>query len=206
MHNKLETFKYTYIDNKASKTLFLLHGTGGDEQDFLFLDELLGKKYNFVGLRGNVQEKGMNRFFRRISEGAFDQESIKEEAGKLGTFIRSWMDEFNVTANDLAFLGYSNGANMLCAMLFYYPQLIKNLVLLHPMLPFEPEISESYSDTKAFVSIGLQDHMISPAESRKLVDMLERLGVECTVKEYDYGHGITEQEVEDIVKYLLHSS
>ncbi len=205
MEESLGTFKYSQIDNGAKKTLFLLHGTGGDEHDLLFLDEFLDKKYNLVGLRGNVQEKGMNRFFRRISFGVFDQENIKEEAGKLGTFIRSWMEKHKVSSEDLTFLGYSNGANMLCAMLFYYPQLMKNLVLLHPMLPFEPEFNQKYSDTRAFVSIGLQDHMISPSESKKVVDTLERLGVECTIKEYDSGHGVTEQEIRDIVGYLVNS-
>lgn len=202
MEENLETFKYSQIDNGAKKTLFLLHGTGGDEHDLLFLDDFFGKKYNLVGLRGNVQEKGMNRFFRRVSFGVFDQENIKEEAGKLGTFIRSWMDKHNINTEDLGYLGYSNGANMLCAMLFYYPQLMKNLVLLHPMLPFEPEVKQSYKDTKAFVSVGLQDQMISPVESKKIIDTLMNLGVDCTVKEYDSGHEITEQEIKDVVEFL----
>ena len=46
-------------------TLILLHGTGGDEQ-ILFHLELLNPNYNLLSIRGEVNENGMNRYFKRL--------------------------------------------------------------------------------------------------------------------------------------------
>ena len=37
-------------------------------------------------------------------------------------------------------LGYSNGANILASVLFAEPELFDAAVLMHPLIPFEPEI------------------------------------------------------------------
>ncbi len=96
MDSHLELFKHIYIDNKAPKTLFLLHGTGGDEHDLLPLVSELNSKYNFVGLRGNIDENGMRRFFRRFDFGKFDEQNIIEEALKLVKFIETWSKEYTI--------------------------------------------------------------------------------------------------------------
>ena len=38
-------------------------------------------------------------------------------------------------------LGYSNGANILAAVLFAEPALFDAAVLMHPLIPFEPELA-----------------------------------------------------------------
>lgn len=135
----LSLFTYQYLDNKADKTLITLHGTGGTENDFLFLNDDLKDSYNLLGLKGNIDEDGLTRFFERKSPGVFDQESMKEEASKLHLFISAWMKKYSMNIDQFVSLGYSNGANMLLATMFYYPELIKNVVLLRPMLPFQPK-------------------------------------------------------------------
>ncbi len=203
MNNNSDLFTHTIIDNKADKTLFLLHGTGGTENDFLFLDELLDKKYNLVGLRGNIVESGMSRFFKRHSVGVFDEKSIKNESEKLRKFIKSWMSLHKIKIDDLVFLGYSNGANILLATLFYYPEVIKNLVLLHPMLPFEPNTdSLNLTSHTAFLSYGKDDHLISEEDSKKIINLLSSLNANLTVKEFASGHEVTQTEIDAVVTYL----
>lgn len=202
MENDLQLFTIKHVDNKAQKTLFLLHGTGGNANDFLFLDNLLDQQFNLVGLQGNIQENGMNRFFKRNGSGVFDQENIKEEALKLSKFLNAWNDHHNLTADKSIYLGYSNGANMLLAMFFYYPEMVKNMILLHPMLPFDPEITNKYPDHTVYVSFGSRDHMIPPEESLKATQVLTNMGVRLTIKEYGSGHGITDREIDDVTEYL----
>lgn len=203
MENNLQLFDHIALDNKSTKTLFLLHGTGGGKQDFLFLDELLGKKYNIVSLKGNVDEEGVSRFFKRDSMGVFDQESIKEESEKLHTFITTWIDMHKLTPEQLFFLGYSNGANMLLATLFYYPEILKQLVLLHPMLPFTiKKRSINLSQHKIFVSMGAYDQIITLSQSQELIDTLKSCGAKLTIKEYPGGHEISEKEINDVVEFL----
>lgn len=197
-----ESFKHIYIDNKASKNLFLLHGTGGSEKDLLpFVKELEGS-YNFVGLKGNVSEHGMARFFERNQFGVFDQESIKVETEKLANFLKVWSREYQIRAEDTAFLGYSNGANMILAMLFYYPEMIHKAVILHGKLPFEPEKLDLKG--KSFLlTYGEQDQMILASESVKAIHTLKELHAEVEVLKHEGGHEVKRVEVEKMQEFLL---
>jgi len=202
MHDLLSLFHYTHIDNKSQQTLFLLHGTGGDENEFLFLNEKLGKAYNLVGLRGNVSENGMNRFFKRISAGVFDQDSIKEEFEKLRMFIAEWQKVHSLSSEQCIFLGYSNGANILLALLFYFPSLTSTVLLLHPMLPLVPTESVDLSKHRIFLSYGENDEMVPEIQSRKIVDVLSNFGARLEVYAYSQGHALADEELSDALKFL----
>ncbi|MDQ5951848.1 MAG: phospholipase/carboxylesterase, partial [Patescibacteria group bacterium] len=123
--NTLNLFQHVFIDNKAEKTLFLLHGTGGSEHDLLPLVKELSDQYNFVGIKGNIFEHGMARFFERDEFGVFDQDSITTETKKLSEFIEAWKSNRAIANENTAFLGYSNGATMIVALAFYYPELVR---------------------------------------------------------------------------------
>jgi phospholipase/carboxylesterase len=198
-----DQFTHYYVDNKAKKTLFLLHGTGGTEKDFLFLDEMLDKKYNLVGLRGAVIENGMSRFFHRSSEGVFDQDSIRQEAGRLSAFITSWVDIHNLDPKNIVFFGYSNGANMILASIFLYPQQIQTAVLLHPMLPMEPAPGLNLSQKKFFVSFATMDIMVAREASLKVIETLKSHRAGVTSHEYQGSHEISELELSDVIDFLF---
>lgn len=194
-------FDHTYLDNHATKTLVLLHGNGGSKSDFLFLDDALDHSYNLLSLQGNVLENGLSRFFKRISVGVFDQQSILDETSKMQLFISDWCDAHTTRAEDLLFLGYSNGANMILATLFYYPLLIKTSVLLHPMLPFTPE-NISLAGHSIFITNGSQDQMVPKNDQLNLVKVLQSQGATPISKTYQGGHGISPTEMHDITKFL----
>jgi phospholipase/carboxylesterase len=202
MNEDLGLFEHTIIENVTRKTLFLLHGTGGTKQDFLFLDQLLHNQYTLVGLRGNVDEYGARRFFARQSEGVFDQESIKKETSKLDRFIASWRKTHYLESCDTAFLGYSNGANMLLAALFLYPDHFKTLALLHPMLPMIPSDELALTGKNVFVSYGKDDEMITPQQSKNVADVLIERGATVLLREYPAGHGVHQSEIGDLVEFL----
>ncbi len=200
----LDLFDHVFVDNKAERTLFLLHGTGGSKEDFLFLDDALGKKFNLVGLSGNVDEGGMRRFFRRIAPGVFDEESIRLEGEKLQRFFAEWCRVHHVQTDNMICLGYSNGANMLLAMLFRCSLFCEYLVLLHAMLPFAVKSGLlDLSNVSAFVSMGKHDEMVSEAEQTKLVNVLQSCNIQLELKPYDKGHELHHEEIGDVVKYLM---
>lgn len=195
-------FKHIEIDNKALHTLFLFHGTGGDEHDFLFLNDELNQIYNLVGLRGNVDENGMSRFFRRLSPGVFDQENLTEEAHKLADFIQEWNTAHDLSPESTVFLGYSNGANMILALLFLFPNLIKTAVLLHPMLPFDPSQTLDLSAQRLFVTSGVEDPLVSRPETLDLIQKLTDRKAQVQHKEYPGGHELTSQEMRTTLNFL----
>lgn len=200
--SNLDSFRYVFIDNQVERTLFLFHGTGGNENDFLFINDLLKHRYNLVGLRGNINENGMNRFFRRNTQGVYDQKNIKEETEKLTLFIKEFAKIHTQKIDDFTYLGYSNGANILLASLFYFPESFKKLFLLHPMIPFMPSQSFKPKNHSIYLTYGLHDEMCPPEKTMQLIDIVRNRGVKVTVHSYESGHEITQMELSDVVSAL----
>lgn len=197
----LDFFHHVFIDNKADKTLFLLHGTGGSEHDLLPLVKELSDHYNFVGVRGNVSERGMARFFERDEFGVFNQDSISRETKKLSEFIQAWMETHALTTENTAFLGYSNGATMIVAVAFYYPQLVKTAVTLHPMLPFKPG-TINLSQSQFLVSYGDNDQLIPAGRTKELIQELHSKGAVVEVVSHAGGHELQKLEVDRLQRFL----
>jgi predicted esterase len=197
----LDLFHYKAINN-GPKNIFLLHGTGGTEEDLFPLVEPFHTTHSIVGLLGNVKEGSMSRFFERNAEGIFDQESIKNESKKLADFIKEWIKINKITADDITFIGYSNGANMILATMFYNPELIKNAALLHSMLPFQPANNLDLSDHKILLSWSPMDPIIQPQASEELISLLKNSNAELKIIETDAGHALTALEVKELHSFL----
>jgi phospholipase/carboxylesterase len=58
------------------RTLLMLHCTGGDEASFAELGPTLAPGAAVLNVRGNVDEHGMSRFFRRLAEGVYDMADL----------------------------------------------------------------------------------------------------------------------------------
>lgn len=199
--SSLDLFHYKAINN-GPKTIFLLHGTGGTEDDLFPLVEPFHTSHTIVGLLGNVREGSMARFFERKAEGILDQESIKKESTKLVNFIKEWIKVNKINVDDITFVGYSNGANMILATMFYYPELIKKATLLHPMLPFEPKDDLDLSNHKILMSWSPVDPIILADQSKMLINTLKKLSADLKIVETDSGHSISQNEVIEL-QHLL---
>lgn len=197
----LSYFAHVHVDNGRSRTLFLLHGTGGDEHDLLPLVEPLATQYNFVGLRGNVLEGGMPRFFARKAMGVFDQESLSQEVEKLASFLTAWHQQHNLSPEQAAFAGYSNGANMILAGLLRHPSLVRTAALLHCMLPFDPPPAD-LSGGRYLVTHGLQDGMMPPGAAAAVIAALQAAGAEVQEFSHPGGHELTHTEREALLAFL----
>src|SRR3982750_4449781 len=74
-------------EKPAGHVLLLLHGTGGNEDDMIPLGRDLDPAAALLRLRGNVLENGIPRFFRRLSEGFFDEADVVRRANELAEFL-----------------------------------------------------------------------------------------------------------------------
>lgn len=198
----LDHFAYTQRDLGQPRTLFLLHGTGGDEHDLLPLAEAVTDAYNLVGLRGNINENGMLRFFARSAPGVFDQASLRQESDKLAAFLESWYAEYNLAPRNAAFVGYSNGANMLLATLLLRPMLVRRAALLHAMWPFEAEDGPALEDLDILLTYGDRDQLIPKAESQRVARLLQSRGAEVEMIGHYGGHELGQPEVDALREFL----
>src|SRR5699024_11275325 len=91
-------------------TLLLLHGTGGTEHDLLPLANRVDSNANILSVKGNVSENGMARFFRRLSEGVFDEDDLIFRTKELNAFLDQASHDYAFDRDKVIAVGYSNGA------------------------------------------------------------------------------------------------
>ena len=171
----------------SAHTLLLLHGTGGNEHDLLPLGRLMPGA-NLLSPRGQVLENGMPRFFRRLAEGVFDVEDLKERAGNLAAFVRASAAEYGFDPSKVVALGYSNGANIASAVMLLHPGVLAGGVLLRGMVPLEPQPLPVISGTRVCISNGEQDPTIPAAHTERLARLLQRAGADVEVHWQPAGH------------------
>src|SRR5699024_10943997 len=110
--------EYIYRENKKGAPVFiLLHGTGGSETDLVPVAEMLDSEYSILGIRGNVQENGMNRYFKRHGEGQYDWEDLDYRGKELYDFIVEKSEEYDFKLEDTVLVGFSNGSNIAIQMI-----------------------------------------------------------------------------------------
>ena len=134
-------------------TLLLLHGTGGTENDLIGLAEMIAPGASILGVRGNVSENGMPRFFRRLAEGVFDEDLIARTA-ELGAFIDAAAVEYGFDRSNVYALGYSNGANIAASLMFHHADVFKGAILHHPMVPLRGLTLPDLKGLPVFIGAG----------------------------------------------------
>lgn len=127
--------KYIYEKGTSDNVLLLLHGTGGNEHDLLSLGRFIDPHAHLLGVRGSVLENGMPRFFKRLSEGVFDEKDLVERTRELKNFIDEAAETHQFDRGRVIAVGYSNGANIAASLLFHYKDVLKGAILHHPMVP-----------------------------------------------------------------------
>lgn len=183
-------------------TLVLFHGTGGNEQDLLPLAEMLSPDSSVLGIRGNVLENGMPRFFRRLAEGVFDEADLVFRTHEIKQFLDEAAEKYGIDANNLVAVGYSNGANIAGSLLFHYKDIFRAAVLLHPMVPLRNVELPSLEGVSIFIGAGTNDPLITSTETQELEGILQKAGAEVTTHWGNQGHRLSMAEAEAAKDWL----
>lgn len=172
----------------AAPTLLLLHGTGGDENDLVPLGRQLGAAGALLCPRGPVLENGMNRWFRRLAEGVFDEEDVMARAGQLAEFVGAAAREYGLLPERVVAVGFSNGANIAAALLLLHPRVLRAALLFSAMLPVEPPSLPDLSHAAVYMGQGRVDPMAPPEKAERLAQLLTDAGAAVTLDWHDAGH------------------
>jgi len=192
----LQSDDYIYAEVAApagAPLLVLLHGTGGDEHDLIGLGHELLPGAHLVAPRGDVSENGALRFFRRTAEGVYDRGDLARATEKLASFIRARIAATGAT--DIAALGYSNGANILAALLFAAPELIGRAVLMHPLIPFTPPPQPGLAGRALLLTAGRHDPIAPAPRTTALADWFAWQGARVETAWHAGGHELRPAEI-----------
>ena len=195
-------FQHIYLPGNSDRTLLLLHGTGGNENDLVPLGRTLDSEAALLSPLGQVRENGMPRFFRRLAEGVFDEEDLIHRTHELADFVETAITEHRIDRSKLIAVGYSNGANIAAALLLLRPEILAGAALLRAMVPLVPELPPDLTGVPVLLASGHQDPLVPTENTRRLASLLRNAGADVTLRLENAGHGLTSLTVETAKNWM----
>jgi phospholipase/carboxylesterase len=196
-------FVHEFVPGSSKRTLLLLHGTGGNERDLIPLGREIDPTAAFLSPRGKVLENGMPRFFRRLAEGIFDEEDLKRRTHELADFVGAAAKHYEFAADQVVAVGYSNGANIAASLLLLRPETLRAAILFRAMVPLVPGKLPDLSLLRVWIGAGTHDPIIPTSETQRLVELLRGAGADVTIRFFDAGHNLTNDEIEIARDWLM---
>lgn len=182
--------------------LLLLHGTGGNEHDLIPLGQALLPGAALLSPRGAVLERGQPRFFRRLAEGVFDLEDLRDRTTELAQFVREAAASYRLQGRPIVAVGFSNGANVAASLLLSGAGVLAGAILLRAMVPFEPEEAANLAGVPVLLSAGRNDPIVAPALTERLAVLLSRAGAGVELVWQASGHSLTKGDLETATNWL----
>ena len=195
-------FIHDFVPGSSSRTLLLLHGTGGNERDLIPLGRELDPNAALLSPRGKVLENGMPRFFRRLAEGVFDLEDLNYRTNELADFVAASAQHYGFSTDQLVAVGYSNGANIAASMLLLRPEIMRAAILFRAMVPLIPDKLPDLSSVRVWIGAGDQDPIVPASETKRLVELFRRAGADVTIRFANAGHGLTNDDLDAARQWL----
>jgi phospholipase/carboxylesterase len=136
-------FVQTLVPGRSTRTLLLLDGTGGNENDLILLGRQLDPDANLLIPRGKVAARTQ----------------------QLADFIEQASVKYRLNRQNLFAVGYSNGANLAGTLLLLRPQTLAGAIPLRPMVPIVPEPLPDLSGVPVLAVSGRYDPIVPPDEA-----------------------------------------
>ncbi|KIS02978.1 alpha/beta hydrolase [Paucilactobacillus wasatchensis] len=198
----MTTFNHFYQPGDAGlPTILMLHGTGGDEEDLLPIADFIAPKNSKLGIRGQLVEQGMTRYFKHLPNGGFDLESLATETDLLVTEIKRLAQEYQLDYDKMIVLGFSNGANVALYAMLHDLVPFKSGIFMHPMLLTDAEVAGA-SLGSVWISHGILDPIVPERIFNLLQQRLKEAHADVTVFEHEKSHEVTMPEIQAAKKWF----
>ena len=195
MRQHADGYDYLVEPGEAgARALVLLHGTGDDAASFLALGRVVAPQATLLSVQGNVDESGMARFFRRTALGVYDMADLAARTDAFAGFLARAMARHDVEPETAVGVGYSNGANFLANLAFRHPGALRRLVLLHPLIPFDPPPAD-LGGVAVLVTAGRRDPICPWPLTERLLSDLRVRGAVVELFAHDGGHELQSAEI-----------
>lgn len=185
---------------EGAPLVFTFHGTGGDETQFHGAAAHFMPGAHVISPRGDVSENGALRYFRRRAEGVYDMEDLAARGTAMAAFMRA--EIARLSPPSVLGLGYSNGANIMAAVALEHPDLLDVMVLMHPLIPWQPAPQPGLGGRRILITAGQRDPICPPEATQAFAAYLEDQKADVTLAWHPGGHEIPQSEVEAIHAFL----
>ncbi|WP_192384948.1 alpha/beta hydrolase [Mesorhizobium silamurunense] len=182
-------FSYRLIRpaNASGECLFALHGSGVDETTLVPLAKQIAPRAVLVAARGRIRQEDGFRWFERITPTSFDQSSIRMETAAFAQFTTEAARRHGLDLGRAAFIGYSNGANLVSTLILLHPGLVRQAALLRAMPVLDDAPASDLAGTRVLVIAGAADQTYG-AFAPALVTLLSGRGAAVDARIVASGH------------------
>lgn len=187
------THRFHAPENPDGSVIVLLHGTGGNEADLMPLAARLNPRATLLGVRGRSSEEGINRWFRRFDAVTYDQADIRSEAEAFAGFVAGAVRGYGLDAGRMTYLGYSNGANLLGAILQLHPDVVRRAILLRGIQALEQPPEADLNDARILLLTGARDPFARMAPA--LEQALTEGGADLDARTINAGHELADEDL-----------
>lgn len=191
--------------------LLLLHGVGSYEGDLMDLAPYLDGRFFVVSARApiaigpgsfawyHVVFSGDDRVVQDPGEGKRSRELILK-------FIDECVAAYGLDSNGVYLVGFSQGAIMSLSTALFRPEKVAGVVLMSgrvvPELVDDAAPEERLSNLPFLVVHGTRDEVLPIENGRQIRAKLEKLPVNLTYHEYDMGHQVTGESLQEVTAWL----
>ena len=197
------------VDGSAP-AVFVMHGRGADEQDLLPIGERFPSTLHVVSFRGPESlMRGYTWYDIEMPEGDLhrsqpDPVGYRRSLDLVSDSIEGAVEAFDLDPDRLGLLGFSMGSMITMGLLLERPERFAWGVALHGYLPAthadrEPE---GIADKPVFLGGGTRDDVIPARRVETAAERFRELGSDVTFGTYDVGHGVGQEELQDIVAFV----
>lgn len=197
-------FVHRYLPRKppGARVLLLLHGTGGDESDLLPLGRELDPEAALLSPRGKVSENGAPRFFRRFTEGVFDEVDVTQRANELADFVLAAAARYQFETRQLIAVGYSNGANIAAAMMLLRPEVLPAAILFRAMVVLTNPPAADLRGKRVLLCAGRHDPIIPLENAQRLAATLTNADADVSFQIQEASHGLVPDDLATARRWL----
>jgi phospholipase/carboxylesterase len=203
--------------NKPSSlppVLIILHGYGADEFDLLPIASQLDPSFLAISIQAPIElDWGGCAWYHleQTSTGFHPDDKSREQSEEL--LVKDLpliIAKEGGDPNQVYLMGFSQGAAMCYSVIGHYDfsklgLIIRAVIIMSGYIPGdtkEPLRKKNLSQIPFFLSHGNVDDLIPPIAMYQAKAILKEAGAKTFAKEYETGHGLTEETVSDIRKWM----
>lgn len=203
-------YKFIYkapqqIQEGKQPAIFLLHGLGSNEQDLFQLVDTFQTNCHIFGLQGPISHSPGYAFYTFEEEGKPVQDVFDKVLQVTRGFIAEAMLNYEIDPEQIYVVGFNQGAVLAQSLALVMGNMIRGTVVLSGYLPEFVKVEyNKYPMDQAhiFISHGEYDYDYPISWGQESAAFFEDYGTNVTFKQYPDGHGVTQQNLQDLVAFL----
>lgn len=205
--NSPYTFKHTAPQPNGEKqpAIFLLHGLASNENDLLQLVGDFKEQCHIFSLQGPVKHKPGFAFYTFEEEGIPQRDVFDKVVKFTEAFILEAITEYNLDIEKIYVIGFNQGAVIAQTLALVMGSAIRGTAALSGYLPEFVAVEYNklpMNNSKIFISHGEYDFVYPFVWGQRSAEFFEDYGADVTFKTYADGHGVTPENLQDLVAFI----